>query len=64
MNFSFRFVLYKFPLCIIYIFGRPVTHRSLNVDPTFGPDRQPAPVDLNGFHLCFGSYRIRWNNTE
>ena len=40
------------PLCILC--GRPVTHRSPNVDPTWPvtwPDRQSAPVDRTGFHL-------------
>ena len=40
------------PLCILC--GRPVTHRSPNVDPTWPvtwPDRQSAPVNRTGFHL-------------
>jgi len=39
----------RVPLCILC--GRPITHLSSNVDPT-PPDRQPAPVDPTGFHLC------------
>jgi len=32
MNFSFRFVPEKVSFCLVC--GRPVTHRSPNVDPT------------------------------
>jgi len=45
MNLSFRFVLEK----SVLHFKRAAGHAPI---ASTRPDRQPAPVDPTGFHLC------------